>query len=361
MLSDAEVAAIRDGFPWLSQRVYLDTGATGLPVPGAGAAAARVYDRLMAQGYDCGDQWRALGPKVAGRLAACTGVAASGIVFAQSSADALIRVLSSLPMRAGDRVVMAADEFPTFLEIGRQWQARGAELVLVPIGDEGERTERLAAAVTPGTRWLGVSHVGWATGTRVDLGVLGAACRASGARLIVDGVHGLGATPVDAAPADAYVMSFFKWMLAGFGLGAAIVAPGVAAELQPAQRGYFNPAPSQSLHHSHLNYTGLAVLDHALDYVDGLGPDRLLQRVAALQGTLAQRLRDDGHSVLTPPGQAAGLTCVAHPDPETAAKALAAQGISVSPRGRALRISTHFYNSNGDLDRLVQALAQMKD
>lgn len=361
MLSDAKVAAMRAGFPWLAQRVYLDTGATGLPVPGAGRAAARVYDQLMDQGYDGGARWRALAPRVAGRLAARTGVTAPEIVFAQSSADALIRVLSSLPPRRGDRVVMAADEFPTFLEIGRQWQARGADLVLVDIRDEAARSAQLAAAVTPGTRWLGVSHVGWATGTRVDLAQLGAACQAAGARLIVDGVHGLGATPVNAAPADAYVMSFFKWMLAGFGLGAAIVRPGLAAELDPAQRGYFNPAPSQGLQHSHLNYTGLAVLDHALDYMDGLGAEALLHRVAALQDRLSRQLRADGHRVLTPPGQAAGLTCIAHPDPEHAARALADQGISVSPRGRALRISTHFYNSSGDLDRLVQALAPIKD
>ncbi|MEZ5654033.1 MAG: aminotransferase class V-fold PLP-dependent enzyme [Burkholderiaceae bacterium] len=358
LLSDRDVARIREDFPHLDTCVYLDTGATGLAAPGVGRAAASFYEDMLSRGYDAADEWRRIAARVQARLAALLNVRADEIVFTATSSDALNRLVQALPVRAGDRVTMTSDEFPTLDAVCRSLAARGAAVQPVAIADEAERTDRLCAAAD-GAAYVLASHVHWSTGTRIDLERLSSACLRSGARLIIDGVHAVGAVPVDASLTDAYVTSFFKWTLAGFGIGALVVRAPMRDLLTPAQIGYANLPPSRSLQHSHLNYPGLAALECALDYLGGLGWSAIFERVAMLQCDLATRLRQAGHELLTP-GDAAGLTCVRATDPERAAARLRDHGIRVSPRGEALRVSTHFYNLTSETARFCEALSALQ-
>lgn len=165
--TDEALARIRAEFPHLATCCYLDTGATGLAAPGIGAAAAAVYDRMLARGYDGREEWWAIRQRVAAALAALLNVDAAAVGFAASSSDALNRVMQAAPIRPGDRVVMAADEFPTLAAVFGRLAARGAEVVTVSIGDERERTDALCSAAAD-ARYVGVSHVHWSSGTRVD-------------------------------------------------------------------------------------------------------------------------------------------------------------------------------------------------
>ena len=47
-----DVNAMRDAFPYLRERVYLDTAAAGLCWRGHGDAVARFYDQVKSRGYD---------------------------------------------------------------------------------------------------------------------------------------------------------------------------------------------------------------------------------------------------------------------------------------------------------------------
>ena len=88
-------------------------------------------------------------------------------------------------MEAGDEVVFADDEFPSVVAACERAETAGAILRRVPIPTELEREEALAAAITPATRLLAVSHVHWATGTRVDVARLASLCDRVGAILLV--------------------------------------------------------------------------------------------------------------------------------------------------------------------------------
>lgn len=358
MAETLDTAQIRRDFPHLDRCVYLNTAATGLAAPGTGEAAARMYAEMLAQGYDAQPLWMAERQRVAGQLARLLNVAPDWLDFASSSTDALTRAIQALPLTAGHRVVMPEDDFPSVKAALDGLSDRGVAVIRVPVADEVSRTDTLLAAL-PGADLLAVSHVHWETGTRVDLARLSAACRAQGTILAVDGVHAVGAVPVDASLADLYVTSFFKWTLAGFGLGLGVVSPALRARLEPRQRGYANPAPSRHLAHSHANYPGIFALGAALDYLDALGHGRIEARVAQLQAELTARLTEAGFNVATPPDAAAGIVALRLPDPEATARALDRQGIRTSPRGAMLRLSPHFYNSSDDLAACTAALVAL--
>ena len=44
------------------------------------------------------------------------------------------------------------------------------------------------------------------------------------------------------------------------------------------------------------------------------------------------------------------------PDPVRTAAELAKKNVSVSARGRGIRVAVHFYNNRRDIDRLAEAL-----
>jgi selenocysteine lyase/cysteine desulfurase len=285
-------------------------------------------------------------------------VPAHSIHFVGSTTEALNLVALGLPLKRGDRVVVAQDEFPSVIQSWLSWQTRGVEIIHVPIARETERTEALCAAIRPGVRAVAVSHVHWRTGTRVDLHQLGACCQEYDCRLIVDGVQAVGAIPVHAGIADAYCASVFKWLLSGFGLGFVTLSERLAVELQPVLRGYNNESPSRSVHYGHINYPGIYALQASLEFMRNVGWDEIHAQVDSLALRAIASLRSRGFEVITPDRAHAGIVSIQHPSASGLVQALASQAIFVEDRGPVVRASPHFYNTEEDIDRFVGALAR---
>ena len=352
-----DIDKVRRDFPFLETCLYLNTAAAGIAPRGAGAAASRFYDEMLSRGYEGRDDWRAVASRVQARIAALACVEPEDVGFAASTTEAINLVAHALPVQAGDRVVFAADEFPSVELALSGLSRRGAEIAAVPIGDESARTDLLCRAAT-GARHLGVSHVHWQTGTKVDLDRLSEACRANGCSLLVDGIQALGATPVDASKADAYVAAVFKWLLSGFGLSVIVTRAGFQERLEPAFRGYFNPPPSHTLRPSHLNYAGLCVLDATLARLEEFGWRDIFDRVALLVGRLRLRLGEAGLRTGTPDGATAGIVAVGCDAAEDVVSRLKRRGVSVEARGNAIRVSPHFYNTESEIDRFCGILLE---
>lgn len=350
-----DTAAIRRDFPYLGQRLYLNTASAGIARRGAGQASARFFDEMYSRGYDGREDWRAISERVRGQIARLTGVSSDDVGFAGSTTEALNLIAHALPVEAGDRVVLLADEFPSVRLAAEVLGTRGAELVALSAKNEADRTGTLSAAAA-GSRYVLVSHVHWETGAKVDLTALSSACRATGALLIVDGIQALGATEVDASLADAYVASVFKWLISGFGLAVAVTSPALRSMLVPAFRGYANPAPSRALGYSHLNYPGILALEASLSYLELIGWTAIFDHNRQLHERLRAQLA--GTDIATP-DKAAGILSVRLPDPTALVAHLDKAGASAEARGTCLRISPHFYNDETDIDRFADLLLKL--
>ena len=350
--------ALRKSFEFLAQNAYLNTASTGLSWPGLGSAAAEFYDTAKSCGSTAREQWSARLDDTKARLAALLGVAEQRIYFVGSTTEALNMTALGMPLRRGDRVAVAADEFPSVIQPWLSLAPQGVELVRVPIPCEAQRSQALAAALNAGVRALAVSHVHWQTGTRADLALLSAAAQRHDCRLIVDGVQAVGAVPVQAELADVYCASTFKWLLSGFGLGILILSERFSGEWTPPFRGYSNMAPSRSPQYGHLNYPGIYALNASLRRFEALGWEAVYRRVEQLTGYLGKELRNRGFEISAPDEARAGIVSVPHPDADVIVRALAADSIWVEDRDAIVRVSPHFYNTESDLDRFIYALAK---
>jgi len=358
-LTPQEILALREPFPYLRQRVYLDTAAAGLTWQGHGAAVAHFYDQVKNRGIDARPEWWAMIQRVRERLAGLLGVTAADLCFVSNTTEGLNLAAQSLQFRPGDRLVMAADEFPSVARIWRAAERAGAEIQRIGIPAESGREAALLAAVDARTRLLVVSQVHSSTGTTLDLGRLGRHCSERGALLMVDGMQALGAVPIELSQVDIYASSFFKWMLSGFGVGVLVTSARARDAMAPAYQGYANMDDAHQLQYAHVNIPAMYGLDASLDFFERIGWQRVHQQVRDLGRHLVEGAAARGLELVTPPSMHAGIFVVRCRDGEATRQALSARNISVSARGAGVRISPHFYNQPEEIDQCLDALAEL--
>ena len=103
-------------------------------------------------------------------------------------------------------------------------------------------------------------------------------------------------------------------------------------------------------------------LGAAVEYVSGIGLDAIAERILSLNMYLTFRLGREAFEVLSPGDEhRSGETLVRLPDPPRALAFLQERHIHVTEKPEGLRISTHFYNTEAEIDACVDALVEYRE
>ncbi len=253
--------------------------------------------------------------------------------------------------------------------------------------------EQFADAIGPRTRLVALTAASNVVGTRPEVRQVCDAAHAVGALTYVDGVHATPHGPVDMAAlgADFYATSSYKW--AGPHLGAVAADPALLARLHPDRLASSPPEVPWRFElgtHPFAQHAGLvAAVDHlaALDPGDA-GPDRrarLLASMASVEeyetelfATLLKGLEALPH--VHPIGSPERRTATAYftvdgHEPQHVAEHCARAEVNVwaghmyaweltallgiRDTGSAVRAGLVHYNDRRDVDRLLEALADL--
>jgi selenocysteine lyase/cysteine desulfurase len=175
---------------------------------------------------------------------------------------------------------------------------------------------------------------------------------------------------------DALATAGHKWLCAGYGAGFCYVSRELIEARPPRAVGWLSGEDPFAFDNRRIRVLGsnartelgcppfatIFALGAAVDYIAGLGIDRIAERVLALNEYLTDRLAAESFEVLSPDGKyRSGETLVRVPDPSGANAFLADRGVQVTPKPEGLRISTHFYNDETDIDACVGALAAWRE
>lgn len=325
------------------------------------------------------------------RLGQLLDVDADDIALLPSSSHAVHLLRYGLDWRPGDNVVVADVEYPSLIYPWPELAAQGVELRIVrrQPGSWEIPAARFAEAVDGRTRALLVSQVSYLTGERYDLAELARIAHAAGgaegrprALLGVDATHAAGVVPVAARHADILWSSCYKWLLGVHGLAVCYLNPEVWGERTPPfpsshsarstrdvdnpERFSFQPGAAR-FETGNPPFIAIYVLDSALEVLLEIGSERIERHALALSGRVREALAARGYTLMTPAevgagGAAerlprrAGNICVAVPDPAALAARLAERGVQVWSGDGRVRISTHLFNDDADVDRLRAAL-----
>jgi selenocysteine lyase/cysteine desulfurase len=190
---------------------------------------------------------------------------------------------------------------------------------------------------------------------------------------VVCGSQSLGAFPVDVRKSgiDAFVTSGHKWLCAGYGAGFAYARRELVEGKPPRQVGWMSGERPYDFDNRRIElkrsfsraelgcppFAQIFALGAALDYLTGLGRTAIAARVLELNMYLTSRLQRRDFEVLSPGGDhRSGATLVAVPDPEGACRFLAERNVQVTQKPEGLRIATHFFNNERDVDACVENL-----
>jgi isopenicillin-N epimerase len=167
-----------------------------------------------------------------GQVAPFLGVRPDDLVFVPNVTVAVNAVLSSLPLAAGDEVVVTELAYGAVKNTAKMYCDRaGATLKTVsvefPVRDSGDIVEVITAALSARTRLVIVDHVTAQTALVLPVAAVAAECRSRGVPVLVDGAHAPGSRSVDitAFGVDFYAANLHKWAHAPRGCGILWSAP----------------------------------------------------------------------------------------------------------------------------------------
>ncbi|WP_222917079.1 aminotransferase class V-fold PLP-dependent enzyme [Natrinema sp. SYSU A 869] len=363
---------IRESMPALESGVYCNWGAGG-PSPRRVVEAAESalehheYEAPTADGmypaaFDVYDEARTA-------VADLLNAAPSEIALTQSTTDGINRVAGAFDWDEDDVVVRTDLEHSAgILPWQRLEREHGVEVRVLETADGRLDLEAVKAAAEDATLFC-VSSLTWTHGTRLPIRAVVDIAHDAGALVLVDAVQSPGQVPVDVHKwgADFVVAAGHKWLLGPFGAGFLFVRDGVERDLVPAAIGYRSVADENASDYryaagaqrfevgtaSPAPYAGLT---DAIDVLEDIGIETIQRRIETLTDRLKDGVPDE--RLLSPREYESGLVTIADDDPEGAVERLADRGIVVRPLPApdAVRASIHAFNSEGDVDTLLEAL-----
>lgn len=372
-------------FPWTTapgtRTLYLNNAATG-PLPARSVALLDDWTHRRMTPWRITDH-ETVFPALRRTRESCArlvGATAAEIALTPNTSYGLSLAAQALPLRDGDVIVASADEFPTVVAAWRTTQpTRHLDVRLVPTRDGWPDEDALIRELDrSAAKVLAVSWVGYATGYRLDLERLGAACKERGVYFVVDAMQGLGVAELDVKRAEIDVLACggFKWLLAPWGSGMTFIRADLIQQMNPPALGWLF-SPRQEDYTSGLVFDAplyddarrfevmtlpsqdMAALGCSVDLLLEIGMAQLESAVRSLADQIVSwaARRRDVH-VVTPsdPRRRAGIVSLAMPNVEDVSQRLRGHGVIHSLRQGALRFSPHVYNTPDEVDLAMAML-----
>jgi selenocysteine lyase/cysteine desulfurase len=284
-------------------------------------------------------------------------------------------------MRPGDSIVLMEEEFPSnVLPWRRVAQETGAGVRTVPTPRDGDWTAAILAELERGARVAAISPCHWTNGSRLDLAVIGRACRDAEIALVLDATQFLGAAPIDLAAVDpAFLVSAgYKWLLAPYGFGLAYVAPRWRGA-RPLEETWLARTGAENfaglVNYSDTYMVGarrfdvgekctatllpgaIAALEQISDWtVAGIG-----ESLAAINRRIQGRLEALGFTLPPAAQRCPHMFGAQLPDGVSGdiVGGLRQRGVYVSQRGSAIRFAPHLHVTETDIEQLLAALDEV--
>ena len=309
-------------------------------------------------------------------LAAFLGADPLEVAYLQNCAVGLSQIAFGQKLTSGDTLVTVDQEYSSnFYPWKLAAERTGAKLVVVA-SDARKQVpmEALLAAIKPGVKCVAVSWVQFQTGAIINLKTLGEHCHSVGARLVVDGIQGIGQLPISFRdlPIDALVGGSHKWLCGLNGQGFLIVKKDWLSQIEPITvgSGTFNrfgtfgdvdakmELSARRFEAGGLNFTTIFALDEAIRLQQEVGVDAIAAEISRLGARFRNGLKllaTRGLSIVTPIEQKGGITSFTFPiEAEARFLTLCAQeDCTVIKRGEFLRASIHAFNTDEEIDQVL--------
>jgi len=236
-------------------------------------------------------------------------------------------------------------------------------------------------AVDDKTVAVAISHVEYVNGFRHDLRAISEIAHEHGAYIIVDAIQSAGAMQIDIKrdDVDFLTTACYKWLLSPPGAGYLYIKGELIEKFEPPFVGWasvkqeiFETIDFYDIWSLRLSETasrfevgspssiGLRGATEALKMLLDAGIEKIESRILKLTGHLIEAVKNLGLKLQTPEETPyrSGIVNFKIDKPQEVAKKLSSKGIIVSARTHGIRVSPHFYNTEEEIDKLMEEISR---
>jgi selenocysteine lyase/cysteine desulfurase len=364
---------VRRDFPVTERMVYLNSAGAGPVSRQAVEAATGYYREMMEAGDALWDEWLQRREIVRRRIAEFINAEPDEIALTTNTSSGMNLIVDALEGRGG--VISCDLEFPVSTIT---WLHRGISVQLIEAVDGELRAEDVRGAMNEKSAIICLSHVQYSNGYRADLEEL--ASIKDERLFVVNASQSAGAFTIDVKrlKIDALCATGHKWMLSGYGSGFVYLSRRLLQETRARAIGWLSDEHpfEMSNRAAHVrgdaaaraelgcpHFAGIFALGASVDYMLKLGMRNIEERVLQLNHHLTERLSEGGWRVLSPlrnESARSGETLVAAARPQRVTAHLSRRNIAVTEKPQGIRISTHFFNNEADIEQLIAALNDIR-
>src|SRR6266446_1889002 len=354
---------IRKQFPVTKTVAYLNSAAAGPVSRAARDAALGYYEKMMRDGDVHWNQWLGEREAIREKIARFINAEPDEIGLTTNTSSGMNVIVDALEDRG--EVISSILEFPVTT---LPWMNRRIPVhPLSPVNGE-VRVEDVRGAKTEKTGVIALSHVQFSNGFRIDPDAL-----------VINAAQSAGVFQIDVKrmQIDALCATGHKWMLAGYGSGFVYLSRELLYQTHSRTLGWLSVEDpfadrNNELHPRHdaaarvelgcPHFAGIFALGAALNLVNEIGIANIQERALELNRSLTSRLEESGWRVLSPlknESTRSAETLVQVDEPAAAVHQLFRRGVIVTQKPEGIRVATHFFNNEDDIERLIAALSSI--
>ncbi len=361
---------IRKRFPVTETVAYLNAAAAGPLSRGTMEAATGYYRQMTEDADQHWDHWLARREEVRKQIAKFINAEPDEIGLTTNTSSGMNIIVDAL--EGHGEVISCELEFPVSTIC---WMHRHIPVHLVKTVAGEVRTEEIRRAMSTRTGVISLSHVQFSNGFRMNLDELGQMKESH--YLVVNASQSAGVFAIDVKrmKIDALCATGHKWMLAGYGSGFVYLSRELQERSRPRAIGWLSVEDPYAMQNREIHlrndvaaraelgcphFAGMFALGAAVEMIDEIGGGNIELRALALNRYLTEKLLASGYRVLSPlrdEGFRSAETLVAVEDPRRLVVALAQRGVVVTEKPQGIRVATDFFNSESDVDRLLEVLS----
>lgn len=294
---------------------------------------------------------------------------------------ALSFIAGGLRFRKHDNVLVYHDDYPSNVYPWMKLADRGVQVRLLNARALGQiRAVDVIGQVDEQTRVVALASCHYIAGFKLEIDKIGKALRERGILFALDAIQTLGAFPTTVEHVDFLAADSHKWMLGPCAAGILYVRKEVQEKLQPIVQGWHNLRSPDFVAQEELeykadarryeagthNFVGMFGMKAAMEMLLELGIDNIAAELTRKRKWLVPALQEKGYTVLyanAPAENQGGITTFFKSGANMAEihATLEAAKIVTSLRTdrtgqKYIRLSPHFYNTDAELQKLIDAV-----
>ena len=362
---------IRHRFPILERLVYVNSCSQGALSDAVRDAYRNYLDDWEEKGAPW-EYWVEREDAARATFARLVNADPDEVAVVASLSAGVSALASGLRYARRSKIVTTELEFPTVGQIWHAQESRGARVVHVT-------PDRFEQAIDDDTAVVSITHVSYRTGEMIDVGRVVRLAREHGALVLLDAYQSAGSIPIDVKElgVDFLAAGTVKYLLGSAGLAFFYCRKELFQKAWPTATGWFadqdifamdihdySPAGTARRFQSGTPpipsiYAGIA----GMELIESIGIEETREHVLHLNAHLIAGIDELGGQVVTPRerDRHGALVCVKSKDVDALVAALGRWGIVTSSRDSNLRISPHAYNSQADIDLVLEAVAANRE